>query len=435
MAMGGFMVNVSSVATGWQEAHLCALAQTLPFVGATRNWQDKALAMFIEEGLPHRKIESWRYTPIHALLERTFVLPQTPVDIPDLAGYEIAKTQRLVLINGQVNLSLSTLDDDIAVLPLRELLDTADEAILREMRIELEQSFFACLNSALMHEGCYIKVNARTAVQRPLHVLHLSVDEPVASMRPTRVLIDVDRNAELSVLEEFVSIGDGAYFTNTVTQLNLNFDAKLRYFKLQSESTQAFHLGMTIASMSADAQLDYHTFTQGAMLSREDLYVRHFEPGSTVSLKGLFMTDEQQHATHCTRVDHFKGHASTHQHYRGVAGDQSQGVFAGKVVLHPGAIQSSVEQSNHNLLLSSHAEIDAKPNLEIYVDDVTASHGATVGQLDEDALFYLRARGVPVDQARAMLTNGFMQAMFDTIKPCYIVDHIKQAMLGEVLHG
>jgi len=417
----------NKLATTWQESGLRSLASSSLFTGATLHWQEKAMTFFIEEGFPSRKIESWRYTSLTSLLQKDFILSKQKPTC-DLSDYVIKNSNRLVIINGVVDFKLSTLDEDLEVLPLELLLQTADETLLRELKLDLESQYFAVLNSALMSQGAYIKIKPNQTFSKPLHILHVHKDTGESTLQNLRFYVDVDRNAEIEILEEHVGVDDCIYFNNIVTQINLNFDARLKYNKLQRESRQAFHIATTVASLSADSQLNYHTFSQGAELSRDDLFVRHYERGSHAKLVGLFQCGGEQHISHHTRVDHFKGGSATNQVYRGMAGDRSRGVFDGRIVVHPGAVKSSTHQTNHNLLLSDHAEIDSKPNLEIYVDDISASHGATVGQLNENALFYLQSRGIHKAFARQMLISAFAEAIFDEVHVSDTIEYIYNVM-------
>lgn len=422
------------LANSWTEAGLRTVAAQHDCSEVTQHWQDKALSCFIDNGYPTRKAESWRYLSLQDVLQTQFNFSvAATMSSDDIAAFRILHTQQLVFVDGHLNLSLSDLDSSLVILPLNELLKTADDSILREFKVELEAPYFAGLNSALMREGCYIKVAPNKKIERPLHILHVSTAASQSSIKHPRVLLDVDKNAEVTLLEEFAAIGGTQYMTNTVTQLHLNFDARVSYYKLQRESDDAIHLATTIGVLSADASLDYHVFSLGAALSREEVHCRHFEPGSSASLTGLFMPSASQQMAHNTRVDHFRGHTNTAQHYRGIASGAARGIFDGQVVIHPGANQSAVQQQNHNLIISERAEIDTKPNLEIYVDDVTASHGATIGQLDDEAFFYLRSRGIDEVTARQILVHSFAETLLEALPDNVISAYIRR-VVEEVRH-
>lgn len=413
----------------WSEEGLRAMAAQHECSEIAQHWQDKALSCFIDNGYPTRKVESWRYLALQDLLQQQLGMADvTTLSVGDIEPFRIAHTQQLVFVDGRLDMALSDLDASLTILPLNELLKSADDSLLREFKVELESPYFAGLNSAMMREGCYIKVEANKTVKRPLHILHLSTTASTETIQHPRVLLDVDKNAEVILFEEFVSVGGAQYVTNAVTQLHLNFDARVKYYKLQREATDATHLATTIGVLSADATLDYHVFSLGAALSREEVHCRHFEPGSSASLTGLFLPSGTQQMAHNTRVDHFRGQTQTKQHYRGIAAGNARGVFDGQVVIHPGASKTAVEQQNHNLILSERAEIDTKPNLEIYVDDVTASHGATIGQLDEQALFYLRSRGIDEASARQMLVHSFAETLLEALPKNVISTYIKQVI-------
>lgn len=424
--------SMRKMAAMWDGEQLQALANSQAFAGVTQHWQDKALSFFIEDGLPTRHVEQWRYTDLSELMQQSFVLPTDSTLESDLTDFHIDDSYRLVFVNGCLRLELSTELDDLIVLPLSELLANADETLLREFRIEMDKPYFAGLNSALMREGCYIKLKPNVTLEKPLHVLHVSTDETQESMRNMRFFIDADKNAEATFVEEHVCLGEQRYFNNVVTQINLNFDSRLHYYKYQRDSRQAYHLATTFVSLSGDSHLHYHTLSDGGRLNRDDIYVRHYERGSYANLIGFYNAKCESHTIHHTRVDHFKGDCSTHQFYKGMARDRSRAVFDGQMVVHPGASRCSVHQSNHNLLLSNKAEIDTKPNLEIYTDDITASHGATVGQLDEKALFYLQSRGIAAPQARDILMAGFVRSIFDEMPANAVTAYLQHEFLGEL---
>ncbi len=425
---------VDNTATTWTEDGLVAFTEASPFRGATKHWQDKAMSFFIDDGFPNRQDEAWRYTDLSSLLAHDFVLPSTTTKI-SLQSLEFMDCHQLVIVDGIVDLSLSRLDDDVSIYPLDQLLASADETLLRELRIDLQKPYFACLNSAMMMQGCYVKVQRNQKLAKPLRILHVATEEKKSYLKNIRIFIDIDSNAEATIFEEYTTLAENCYFNNIVTQINMGFNAHLNYYKLQQEAKTAFHIAMTIVALSADSNFDYHVFSNGGLLSRDDLYVRHYERGATAQLTGFYRALGSQHVSHHTRIDHLKGGASTHQHYKGLVRDQAHAAFDGKIVVHPGAAKSTAHQSNHNLLIGEGGEVDTKPNLEIYTDDVVASHGATIGQLDEKALFYLQSRGITKPVAHQMLVAGFVEAVFDDIKNNPIKDYIKSVLLQEVMDG
>jgi Fe-S cluster assembly protein SufD len=344
--MDGLMTSLANI---WQADNLYDLSNKTPFKGATKHWQDKALACFIEAGYPSRRIEAWRYTDLTNLLKQDFSITQEKKAQPiDLKPYTIANSYRLVFVNGVLDLDQSDLADEVIVLPLDELLNTADETLLRELRIELDLPYFACLNSALMRQGCYIKVRSNQTLDKPVHILHLTTAEQKDQMQTLRFFIDADKNSEVIILEEHVGVGKNCYFNNIVTQMNLNFDARVSYYKFQRDAEQAYHFATTIVSQSADSQFSYYIVADGAKQNREDLFVRHYERGSHANLVGFYNAKNERQTIHHSRVDHFKGMCSTYQSYKGMARDTSKAVFSGKMIVHPGAQKSSIQQSNHN---------------------------------------------------------------------------------------
>ncbi len=426
--------TTKNTAHTWQEEGLNALFAQLTTKAAVRHWQEKALAFFLEDGFPTRKLEDWRYTDLSGLLSTEYALSVPSNTHIDLSNFEIENCDRLVFVNGFMRHDLSEVSDDLLISPIQNLLQTADESLMREFRIELERPWFAGLNSALMNTGCYVKIKPNQRLRRPLHLLHVHAPSDQPTMQNLRYFIDVDRSSEASIIEEHVSLMDQPYFNNVVTQINLNFNAVLHYYKLQRDAMQSHHLATTIVSLGADSQFNSYVFSQGSDLSREDFYLRYYERGACAKLFGFTQAQKMQQVIQHVRIDHLKGQCTTQQQYRSIAKDKSKAVFDGKIVIHPGAGKSSAHQSSHNLLLSDTAEIDARPNLEIYMDDVVASHGATIGQLDEEALFYLQSRGIPREQAYAVLIASFSNEIFEHISNDSIRHYLKAAVQKELLH-
>ncbi len=422
------------LASTWQADGLYELLKTSSFENATKHWQAKALACFIEEGFPSRRVEAWRYVDLDNVLAQPFSINEIKSSVTVMPD-TIADSYRLVFVNGVLDLEQSTLNDTVLILPLEELLKTADETLLRELRVELDTPYFAGLNSAFMRQGCYIKLKPNTTLDKPLHILHITTAvADVAAMQTLRFFIDADKNSEAVILEEHVGLGEGVYFNNIVTQINLNFDSRLTYYKFQRDSKQAYHMATTIASLSAHSMFRYNMIANGAQLNREECYVRHYERHSEAHLLGFYHAQQQGKTFQHTRVDHFKGQCTTRQEYKGMAREQGQAVFDGKMVVRPGAHQSAVHQLCHNLLLSDHAEIDVKPNLEIYTDDVVASHGATVGQLDDEALFYMQSRGIAESVARDLLVTSFIESLFEKMPQNTVTAYVREQFLGSVQH-
>lgn len=340
-----------------------------------------------------------KYLNASELLTQDFCV-EPPVDNLDLSALLILNTYCLVIINGHVNLSLSVLPEDLFHM-------TADGK-------------------------CSLGVVPHQKINQPLHILNIHKNTDRSSLQEVTCFIHLDSHAELTVFEEHVSVDGGAYLNHIAIEIILAKNAHLNYYKLQRDSLHAYHLATTTVSQQADSVLHYFLMSNGAKINRDDLLIAHREPGSFAELSGVFRACGEQQMMQHTRADHFSDGCTTRQHYRGLASDHAKCIFEGQMIVHAGAIKSSVHQSNHNLLLSNTAEIDSQPTLEIYGDDVSASHGATVGQLDVDALFYCQSRGVSLEEAKKLLVAGFVNALFDDISSSVISDYMKKIMCEDL---
>lgn len=341
---------------------------------------------------------SSKYLDARELLAQDFFI-ELPEDNVDLSAYLIPNTYCLVIINGHVNLSLSSLPENLFK-----------------------------INS----NGGSFQIGANQKVNQPVHVINVHKNMNRPSWQELSFFIDLDNQSELTLLEEYVSLDGGVYLNSITTEITLGKQAILHYYKLQRDSLQSYHLAKTMVSQQANSSFHYVMVSNGAKLNRDDLFVEHRELGSFAELNGLFRACSDQQVMQHTRADHFGVGCTTRQHYRGLASDQARGIFDGQMIVHPGAMKSSVHQANHNLLLSNSAEIDTQPVLEIYVDEVSASHGATIGQLDEEALFYCQSRGISMEEAKRLLVFGFINALFDDIASNAISDYVKRAVIGDL---
>ena len=239
-------------------------------------------------------------------------------------------------------------------------------------------------------------------------------------------------NSKATIIENYIGIDDTNYFTNAVTETSLSQGASLEHYKIQQESSNAFHIGNLNTSQDKDSRFESHSISIGGALVRNDINAQLNEEGAEITMNGLYMTDNTQHIDNHTRVDHFKPYTQSNQNYRGVLNGKSRGVFNGKVVVHPQAQKIEAYQNNANLLLSDDAEIDTKPELEIYADDVKCNHGATIGQLDNDMLFYLRSRAVDEQTARSLLTYAFADEIINNISFQSIKNKLEHLIIGRL---
>lgn len=380
----------------------------------------QASTMLAERGLPTTRIEDWKYTSIKPITKRDFRRPSAAdatADADAVEGQRIPglETRRLVFVNGHYAAALSEPGDERDGLRVQNL-----AAVLAENPDALRERFAACassdfsgftaMNTAFAEDGVLVEVGADTRIERPIELLFVSTPmaEPVAAN--PRVIITTDHHAQLTVIEHYVGLDDAANLTNAVTEIRLAEGARLQHYRLQRESRKGFHVGSVHVQQASNSRYDSHNLQMGGQLSRTDINTALDGEGAETLFNGLYMLNGRQHSDTHTRINHNKPRTTSEEAYRGIIDQNARGVFNGRVYVAPDAQQIAAYQSNDNLLLSGKAEIDTKPELEIYADDVVCSHGATVGQLDRQALFYLRSRGVEEEAARGLLLYAFAEA-------------------------
>lgn len=382
-----------------------------------------ALARFERLGFPTPRHEDWKYTRVTPIERRSFRSPLSarrepaPVDVsgfalPDLRCHQIA------FVDGLWSPALSvpgSLPAGVTVGSLAQVLEDAPEAVEPHLAryADIDAHAFTALNTAFIEDGVYIHVAPNTVVTDPIHVLFVSLSEDDDIASHLRNLVVCGENSQCVVIESYVSPASSVYLNNSVTEVSLGAGARLDHYKLQRESTRAYHVSTLQVHQARDARFNSHSVSFGAALARNDINVLLDDEGAECLLNGLYLAGGRQHVDYHTRVDHAKPNGVSREFYKGILDGHSRGVFNGRVYVHPNAQKSDAEQSNKNLLLSRDAEADTKPQLEIFADDVKCSHGATVGQLDENMIYYLRSRGIAYDAARALLTYGFAQDVIE----------------------
>jgi len=383
-------------------------------------------------GFPTIKHEDWKYTNITRFLKDEYALeaPATTAPAALLAKAAIAglDAYRLILVNGSWNGEITggALPKGITIHRVKDALQNPEFAgfFARE---SWGNQHFAALNAALYTDGLFIRVSANAATDKPLHIVHLYTSDHNFLVQPRHV-ITVDRNAELSIIESTLSSdGNAKIWINGLTDIFLSPDAKLDHVNLQTASAGARLVQQTTVHQKKQSLYNNYTFTlPGADLVRNDLQARLEEDHTETHLYGLYLAAGEQLIDNHTLVDHQKPHCFSNEHYKGVLLDQSTGVFNGKVYVHRDAQKTNAFQQNNNLVISKKATIDSKPELEIFADDVKCSHGSTVGQFSEEALFYLRARGIGEAAAKALLINAFAFDVTDKVKHASVTAHINQ---------
>lgn len=405
----------------------------LPWMMAARQ---SALARFAAQGLPDRREEEWKYTDVSVLGRRASLAPQPAPTVPALdaalhdSALPSAGMQRMVFVDGHYCAELSRIVDlppGVRLLSLAQMLDSGAELPRQLFEQEHEHTIFATLNNALASDGAVLLLAPDAVLETPLYLVFVASGGDVTSY--PRNLVMAAAGARGTLIEHYLGTPETHSFTNALTQLSLDPGAEIAHYKLLQEGAAAVHIAGIHAQQAASSRFSSHSFALGGRLGRNDITVRLQGAGSQCTLNGLYLLDGRQHMDHHTRIDHLAPECRSREYYRGVLDGAARGVFNGKVVVHPGAVKTDAHQSNRNLLLSRQAEVDTKPQLEIFADDVVCTHGATVGQLDEEALFYLRSRGIDAETARALLIYGFAQEIIEKIEVPALRARIEQLVL------
>jgi len=362
---------------------------------------------FAETGFPTLRDEDWRYTNMaRAINLSNDWLANTGTAPHKIAG-EAASIRAsidahwVLIQNGSIDIGSDSLPDGVSV----ELLsDKSADWNVQEIAVD---NAMAQLNAALITDGLRLTVTAGTSLDKPIGFLidDQATQGPVVAQ--SRVLIDIHEGASASFVEAHLSSGNSEHFANNVVQINLSRNTTIDYLRLQQRARHHIHTSRLTADLAENATFRHCAFDFGGSLVRNDIVARLHGRNANALLNGLYLAGDKQHIDNHTRVDHLVGPGYSSEEYRGILNRKSRCVFNGKAIVHVGADGTDANQSNHNLLLSGDAEIDTKPELEIYADEVKCSHGATVGQLDETALFYLRSRGLDETQATQLITRAF----------------------------
>jgi len=385
--------------------------------------RERALERFLQRGFPGVRDEDWRYVNLRPLGRRRFALAAASpsLDASSIASLALAGIDghRLIFVDGRLSPELSDQGGigGLQVSPLAgssaAALDSGDG-----------DNAFRDLNTAFLGEGCVIDIAAGCRLGQPVYLLFTSTSGEHAVMSHPRIVLKVGKAASASLVEHHVSVGTDENLVNIALDLELEAGASLVHTRIQDASQRSFHIGRIAVDQQRDSSYQSHNIVLGGAIGRTDLEVRLREPGAEVLLNGLLMGHGRQQLDTHTRVDHLAPNTQSRETYRGVMDGSSRGVFNGKVIVHPDAQKIEAHQSSNNLLLSDQAEIDTKPELEIYADDVKCSHGATVGPLDKDAMVYLLSRGIDPETARGLLVFAFA----DDVVAQLPIGEIRQAM-------
>jgi len=372
--------------------------------------RDAALRQLDEKGLPNIKDEDWKYTDLDAVIQISnewlagggIVAPVADADVESVTA--LFACDWLIIRNG-------TIDGD-SVTALQKI--GLDIGLLSEDNAAPQfDAPLSDLNVALLRDGLSINISSNFVAERPIGILHIDSANADVGVSQTRIAINIEERSRASIIEYHASTGTAAHYANGVIDVRLGADARVDFVRIQDRDILHSQTGRLRVSLDERSQFHHCAFDFGGDLIRNDLDIQINGSESLASFSGLYLADGRQHVDNHTRVDHRVGPARSEQEYRGILSGSSRCIWNGKAVVHSGADGTDANQANHNLLLSERSEVDAKPELEIYADDVKCSHGTTVGQLDEAALFYLQTRGINSSAARQLLTRAFAQKIVD----------------------
>lgn len=385
------------------------------------------IARFAELGFPTLANEDWRFTNVAPIAK----LPFKPVfeatldklTRESLAQFPFARLPgtRLVFVNGFYSPELSTTpahSDGIKVSNLAAAL-ASDSALIEKhlgRYLRSEDNAFAALNNAFFQDGGFVYVPARQAVVEPVQFLFINTSQDAGATTHPRNLIILERESKATVIESYVSLASAATFTNAVTEFVLGDNSRVEHCKFQDESIEAYHVAALHSHLGRAVSFASHSIATGARLSRNNIRTTLDGQGIEAVLNGVYITNGDQLADHHMIVDHAKPNCVSHEYFNGILAGKSKGVFHGRILVRPDAQKTDAKQTNKNLLLSDEATADAKPQLEIYADDVKCTHGATIGQLNDASIYYLRSRGIGLETARRMLIHAFAGEIIDRVK-------------------
>ena len=403
--------------------------------------RSEAIKQFESIGFPNKKLENWKYTSLKNLLNTDYsVLPEinNVLEFKNIKKYLIddIDSYKIIFVDGKYcsHLSETTHEGmDICILSAA-LTQSKYELIIENYfnKIALKDGITS-LNTAFSNEGAFIHIPKNKFVEKPIQIIHFSTGNEASLMFQPRNMIVVDENSQVQIIERHQSLSENKVFTNSVTEIYADKKSIIDYYKIQNDNLQASLIDNTYINQQRNSTFSMHTFSFGNELVRNNLNISQNDEFIETTIKGVTIIGDKQHIDHNTLIQHNKPNCNSHQDYKGIYDNKSTGVFNGKIIVEKQAQKTNAFQSNNNVLLSDKATINAKPQLEIYADDVKCSHGCTVGQLDKNALFYLKSRGIPEKEATALLMYGFANNILKSVKIPEIktrINHIIANKLG-----
>jgi Fe-S cluster assembly protein SufD len=419
-----------------------ALKDSKPTVAWVELVRESAMDRFESLGFPTVANEEWKYTNLAQLSREPFRPSelQSSIIIADIDRFSYPETaaSQIVLVNGQFRQDLSrtdSLESVVAVDLFSAIADARYNKIVRSYlarNANYHDKSLTALNTAFLQSGVFILIPKDVKLEAPLQISFITDPTELNTAVFPRVLVVAEENSSAKLIEMFVSLGEGTYFTNTVVEVVVKQGAHLEHCRLQQESSQAFHVANTSVELGKSSSYNSTAISLGAKLARHDISVVMDHEGAECWVDGLYVVGADQHTDTHSVIDHKQPYCNSHQLYKGILDSNGRAVFNGKVFVREGAQKTDALQTNKNLLLSPQARVDTKPQLEIYADDVKCAHGAAVGQIDEDQLFYLEARGINPELGKSLLTYGFAEEVIEKIGVESIRTKLDQAILNRL---
>jgi Fe-S cluster assembly protein SufD len=439
-----------TVVTNETEYYREAFARFEQGIGEGQAWlrpaRRVALARFAELGFPTIHDEDWRFTSVAPIARTPFVPARTgrmETDPRALAAFTFGGPEgaRLVFVNGRYAPGLSSsprsLPAGLKVMSLAHALTAARDLVEPHLAryADVQQDAFAALNTAFLEDGAFVHIPRGVVLEEPIHCLYVATEAGAPAITHPRNLILAGDDSQAAVVEDYVALTDEVYFSNAVTELVVGQNGVVGHYLIERENPQAYNVSTLRIQQGRSSNVASHSVLVGGALVRNNIHPVLAGEGAECLINGLFMATGRQHMDNYMKVEHAAPHCDSRQFYHGILDGQSRGVFHGRIVVHKGAQKTDAKQTNRNLLLSEEAQIDTKPQLEIYADDVKCTHGATIGQIDEEAVFYLRSRGIALEAARALLLFAFAGESLQRMKVEPIRRHLEALVTAWLPQG
>ena len=411
-----------------------ALASQQSVLGWLNDAREQGQLAWHTHAWPTRKTEAWRYTSLLPVENEQWQLSDTASDsLPQSALAELIEfdAYRLVFVNGQLRADLSS--DLPASLVLFADANADQQSVIKQHLNQVADQqvhLFTALSSSLLNQGALLHLTKNQRLEKPVYIVHIN-DKANAKVTNARLLLVLESGAEAQVVEHFFSTDDqDRGWINAVTECSVGANASLRHHRINLESEQALHTGAVHVALAESARFNGFTVANGSRLKRIDYHIKHLGSGSDLQLNGIYLPRHQQRVDYHTCVEHVVPHCTTNEVFRGVISDSARAVFNGRIHIHQDAQKTLAEMSNRNLLTSNQAQVNTKPELEIYADDVRCAHGATISQLNDEALFYMTSRGISEAEARVMLSFGFVNELVEGVE----LEALRQWLRPRIAH-